>query len=84
MKKSKNFIGQSKQLLDKYQHYAHAHLYYAGGILSLALFFLTLTQAVITHVSGNLYLAFLQYFMAVLFLAIARRCHRRGKVHYSY
>ena len=69
----------------EYRLFAHAHLYYAGSILALTLFFLSIVQAIITHVSyANVQLATLLYFMAAVFLAIARRCHKRGKGHYSY
>ncbi len=70
---------------DELEHFKHAHLYYAGMILSVPLFFISLVQAIITHVSQkNLYLAILEYFIATMFLVIARRCYRRGRGHYMY
>ena len=68
-----------------YDSYIKGHGYYFGSLISLALFFLVIVQAAYTHVKEmNIQLAALYYFIAVLLLAITRRCYHRGKGHYRY
>ncbi|MFH1510403.1 MAG: hypothetical protein ABIF10_01830 [Candidatus Woesearchaeota archaeon] len=66
------------------QKYGHGHLYYACALITLTLFFVTIVQAVMTHLGGELGLAVLMYFIAVLLLITSRRCFARGAGHYKY
>jgi hypothetical protein len=64
--------------------YHHAHLYYIAGTLTLTLFLVSIVQAILTHVDGQLWIALLEYLISVLLLLITMRCFSRGKVHYKY
>lgn len=66
------------------QKYGHGHLYYACAVITLTLFFVSTVQAVIMHTSGEIGLALLEYFVAVLLLVISLRCFKRGAGHYKY
>jgi len=69
----------------KWDKYLHGHLYYVVGLLSLTLFFMTIVQAIYTHiVEKNFMLAAMYYLIASVFLAVVKRAYSRGRGHYKY
>ncbi len=75
-----------------HRKYGHAHLYYLGGIFSLALFVFTLVHGILLHTNQTdirdpleaLGGALLVYLIATTFFMIAIRCFQRGARHYKY
>ena len=62
----------------------HGHLYYVVGIIAAPLFLLSIVQAVLTHVKGDLQTAFWEYVIAVMFFVIMKRSFKRGEGHHPY
>lgn len=77
---------------EAHKKYGHAHLYYLGGIFSLALFIFSTIQGVLLHTGQTdindpleaLGGALLVYMIAATFFVMSIRCFQRGARHYKY
>jgi hypothetical protein len=54
-------------------------LYWIAAIIAATIFFALLVEGVLTHSSGSLSVAIVEYFIAFIFLGIAKCCKCRGK-----
>lgn len=62
----------------------HGHVYFIVGLIAAPMFLLSMVQAILTHVKGELQIALAEYIIAVMFFVIMWRSFARGVGHHPY